>query len=82
MSEKQQCPLKHMKHIDPSSLNDITSRVSYLKSFLHFTDDDGAAIQAAGAVIAPLLPAVLDIVYTHLLSYDITAKAFVPPQDI
>lgn len=80
MSEKQQCPLKHIMHIEHSSLNDTTSRVAYLKSFLHFTDDDGAAIQAAGAVIAPLLPAVLDIVYTHLLSYDITAKAFVPPQ--
>jgi hypothetical protein len=80
MSEKAQCPFRQMKQIDPTSLNDLPSRITYLKSFLNFTDEDGAAIQASKALIAPLLPAVLDIIYTHLLSYDITAKAFVPPQ--
>lgn len=69
-----------MASIDPRSLRELTPRVSYLKSFLQFTDEDGAAIQASKDIVAPLLPTILDAVYTHLLSYDITAKAFVPRQ--
>jgi len=69
-----------MQTVDPQSLRSLIPRVTYLKSFLQFTDSDGAAIHASKDVIAPLLPAILDAVYTHLLSYDITAKAFVPRQ--
>jgi hypothetical protein len=70
-----------VQHVDPAALkNDLTARVAYLKSFLNFTDDDGAAIQSSAGVIAPALPAVLDAIYTHLISYDITSKAFAQAQ--
>ena len=71
---------KQMQEISPSSLASLSSRVSYLKSFLSFTSDDGAALQASAPLVAPLVPAILDAVYTKLLTYDITAKAFIPRQ--
>jgi hypothetical protein len=67
-----------MQHIDSSSLSDLPSRIAYLSSFLELTAADGEALQAAKPLVAPLVPVVLDAVYTKLLSYDITAKAFVP----
>ncbi|EEQ83783.1 hypothetical protein RJZ56_006368 [Blastomyces dermatitidis] len=67
-------------HIDEASLANLKSRLSYVKGFLHFTEKDGAFIQAAKEIIAPAVPAVLDAVYTRLLSFDITAKSFVPRQ--
>jgi len=70
-----------IQHVDPAALQkDLIARVTYLKSFLNFTEDDGAAIQSSAGIIAPALPVVLDAIYTHLTSYDITAKAFVRPQ--
>jgi hypothetical protein len=66
------------QHVDPASLSDLPSRVAYLSSFLELTTADGEALQAAKPLIAPLVPTVLDAVYMKLLSYDITAKAFVP----
>ncbi|KAL9095139.1 MAG: hypothetical protein Q9165_002742 [Trypethelium subeluteriae] len=77
MSEKA---TTKMQHISATDLRSIPHRISYLKRFLNFTEADGAAIQASGAVLGPLVPTVLDAVYTNLLSYDITAKAFAPPQ--
>lgn len=67
-----------MQHVDPESLSDLQSRVAYLSSFLELTAEDGEVLRAAKPLIAPLVPAVLDAVYTKLLSYDITAQAFVP----
>ncbi|TFK56267.1 hypothetical protein OE88DRAFT_1731873 [Heliocybe sulcata] len=72
--------MSKITHIDPRSLSDLTARVHYLKSFIQFTDEDGAAVQAAGPLLSQLLPAILDAVYSHLLSFDITAKAFLPKQ--
>ena len=69
-----------MRVIAPSSLTDLPARISYLKAFQDFTDADGALIHDAGPLIKPLLPAILDAVYAKLLSYTITAKAFVPRQ--
>jgi len=66
------------QHVDPASLSDLPSRVAYLSSFLELTTADGEALQAAKPLIAPLVPTVLDAVYMKLLSYDITAKSFVP----
>lgn len=68
-------------HVDEAIIaKDLPARVNYLKAFTKFTDDDGAAIQAAKPLIAPALPAILDNIYTHLISFDVTAKAFVPRQ--
>lgn len=70
-----------MAQIPPSSLRHLPARISYLSSFLSFQPSDGLAIQASKPLIAPLIPVALDLVYTKLLGYDITAKAFVPRQD-
>ncbi|KAI4210406.1 MAG: hypothetical protein LQ351_006773 [Letrouitia transgressa] len=69
-----------MAHIPALSLTQLPTRLSYTTSFLVFTPEDGAFIQASAPLIAPLIPTVLDIVYTKLLSYDITAAPFVPRQ--
>jgi hypothetical protein len=67
-----------MQHIEPSSLEDLPSRIAYLSSFLDLTTSDTEALQAAKPLVAPLIPTILDAVYTKLLSFDITAQAFVP----
>ncbi|KAI9717768.1 MAG: hypothetical protein M1812_004497 [Candelaria pacifica] len=69
-----------MQHVDPASLRNLSNRVAFMKSFLSFTEADGRSIESSKALIAPLLPAILEAVYTTLLSFDITAKAFVPRQ--
>jgi Protoglobin len=68
----------NMQHIDALSLEDLPSRISYLSSFLELTASDGDALLAAKPLVAPLIPAILQAVYTKLLSFDITAQAFVP----
>ncbi|KAG4426304.1 hypothetical protein IFR04_000487 [Cadophora malorum] len=67
-----------MQHISSASLEDLPSRISYLSAFLDLTPSDGEALLAAKPLVAPLIPTILDAVYTKLLSFDITAKAFVP----
>jgi len=67
-----------MQHITSASLEDLPSRISYLSAFLDLTPSDGDALLAAKPLVAPLIPTILDAVYTKLLSFDITAKAFVP----
>jgi hypothetical protein len=67
-----------MQHISASSLEDLPSRIAYLSSFLTLTAEDGEALLASKPLVAPLVPAILDAVYTKLLSFDITAQAFVP----
>jgi len=67
-----------MQHIPASSLEELPSRIAYLSSFLELTPSDGEALLAAKPLIAPLVPTVLDAVYTKLLSFDITAQTFVP----
>ncbi|CZR57108.1 uncharacterized protein PAC_06997 [Phialocephala subalpina] len=67
-----------MQHISASSLEDLPSRISYLSSFLELTPSDGEALLAAKPLVTPLVPTILDAVYTKLLSFDITAQAFVP----
>jgi Protoglobin len=67
-----------MQHISALSLEDLPSRIAYLSSFLELTAEDGEALLAAKPLVAPLVPAILDAVYTKLLHFDITAQAFVP----
>lgn len=69
---------REMQHISASSLSDLPSRIAYLSSFLALTPEDGAALLAAKPLVAPLIPTILDAVYTKLLSFDITAQSFVP----
>jgi hypothetical protein len=67
-----------MQHITPESLSVLPSRITYLSSFLELTPEDGEALLASAPLIAPLIPTILDAVYSKLLNYDITAQAFVP----
>ena len=69
-----------MEHIDPEALGDLSSRINYLRKFIGFTADDSKALRAAAPVVSPLVPAVVEAVYDKLLSFDITAQAFVPRQ--
>ena len=71
--------MKHtMQHVASETLEDLPARITYLSTFLELTEADGAALTSAAPLIAPLVPTVLDAVYTKLLSFDITAQAFVP----
>ncbi|KAG6891935.1 hypothetical protein C0993_005553, partial [Termitomyces sp. T159_Od127] len=71
---------QEMQHIDPASLNHLPTRIAYLRDFIGFSQADADALQAAAPVVGPLVPTVVDTVYEKLLSFDITAKAFVPRQ--
>ena len=66
-----------MQYIDPFTLSDLPSRIAYLSSFLEVTAADSEVLMAAKPLITPLVPTVLDAVYSKLLSFDVTAKAFV-----
>ncbi|KAI9806287.1 MAG: hypothetical protein M1825_006402 [Sarcosagium campestre] len=69
-----------MQEIAAASLTHLPTRIAYLKSFQGFTDADGALIKSTAPVVSPLVPALLDGVYSKLLTYTITAKAFAPVQ--
>ncbi|CAA7271366.1 unnamed protein product [Cyclocybe aegerita] len=69
-----------MYHVNAASLEDVHTRVDYLRTFINFTADDAAALHAAKDVVAPLVPAIVDTVYIKLLLFDITASAFLPRQ--
>ncbi|EAU83711.1 hypothetical protein CC1G_05615 [Coprinopsis cinerea okayama7 len=60
--------------------SDFAYRIQYLRDFIEFTSEDAAALHAARPVVAPLVPLVVDTVYEKLLSFSVTAKAFVPRQ--
>lgn len=73
--------MSKIQHINPSSLSHLPSRIHYLHSFLAFNPStDGPLITSLKPLLAPLLPTLLDAVYTQLLSYDITARSFLPSQ--
>lgn len=69
-----------MQHIPENLLNDLPTRIRYLRDFIGFTSEDAAALHAARDVVAPLVSTVVNVVYEKLLSFDITAKSFVPRQ--
>lgn len=59
---------------------DLPYRVQYLRDFIGFTAEDAATLHAAAPVVSPLVPVVVNAVYDKLLSFDVTAKSFVPRQ--
>ncbi|RPB22016.1 hypothetical protein L211DRAFT_858211 [Terfezia boudieri ATCC MYA-4762] len=66
-----------VQHIDRRELyTSLPARVRYLHSFLDFNADDVAALEQGREYIKALIPAVVNIVYKKLLSYDIAARAF------
>jgi len=69
-----------MQHIAPATLRNLPDRIAYLTAFLNFTAADASYLHAAAPIVKPLIPVVVDTVYVKLLSFDITAKAFIPRQ--
>jgi hypothetical protein len=71
-----------MQHISAHEINSsLPARLKYLHSFLAFSPTtDGELIHACKPVLAPLVSDIVDAVYTHLLSYDITAAPFAAAQ--
>ena len=70
-----------MQHVDEAQLeNDLQARYRYLAEFIGFTKEDSDAIHGAVAQLAPVIPQIVDRTYDKLLSYDATARHFVPRQ--
>jgi hypothetical protein len=60
--------------------SDLGYRFEYLAEFMGFGADDVAAIHAAGSILGPLVPTLVDAVYDKLHNYDATWRHFVPRQ--
>ncbi|PHH50689.1 hypothetical protein CFIMG_003233RAa2 [Ceratocystis fimbriata CBS 114723] len=70
-------PRLPIKHIDRKELyTNLEVRIQYLHSFLDFSSRDIEALITGAKYIKALIPAIVNIVYKKLLSYDITAQAF------
>jgi len=70
-----------MKKIDEARLEkDLGYRAGYLQEFIGFGADDVKALHGAAAVLAPLVPTLVDAVYDKLFGYDCTKRHFVPRQ--
>ena len=67
--------------IDENRLeSDVQYRFGYLAEFMNFGPEDVTAIHAAAAVLAPLVPTLVDAVYRKLHTYDATWRHFLPKQ--
>jgi len=55
-------------------------RFRYLADFIGFGQEDAAALQASGPYLGPLIPQIVDKTYANLLSFDCTARHFLPRQ--
>ncbi len=70
-----------MQSIDEARLEtDSQYRFEYLAGFMGFGPDDAALIQASAPLLGPLIPELVEKTYEKLLSYDATARHFVPRQ--
>jgi hypothetical protein len=71
-----------MQHVNERHLeSDLGYRFRYLSEFIGFGPEDVAAIHAAAAVLAPLVPTLVNAVYQRLQRYDATWRHFLPRQD-
>jgi hypothetical protein len=70
-----------MQSIDEARLEtDSQYRYEYLAGFMGFGPEDAALIQASAPFLGPLIPQLVETTYEKLLSYDATARHFVPRQ--
>jgi hypothetical protein len=70
-----------VKHIDEDRLEtDLGYRFAYLAEFMGFGPADVAAVHAAAPALAPLVPHLVEAVYTKLATYDATWRHFLPRQ--
>ncbi|MHC4875682.1 MAG: protoglobin family protein [Planctomycetota bacterium] len=70
-----------MQTIDEPRLEaDSQYRYEYLAEFIGFGPDDVRQIQASAPHLGPRIPQLVEQTYEKLLSYDATARHFVPKQ--
>lgn len=70
-----------MKRIDEQQLeSDLANRYEYLAEFIGFTQDDVEAIHRLAPRLTPHIPTIVEQTYKKLLSYDATARHFLPRQ--
>jgi hypothetical protein len=70
-----------VNHINEERLeSDLGYRFNYLAEFMGFGPEDVAAIHGAAPLLAPIVPALVDAVYTQLQRNDATWRHFVPRQ--
>jgi hypothetical protein len=70
-----------MAHVDEPRLEaDLGYRFQYVADFVGFGSEDIAAVHAVAAKLAPLVPALVDAVYSKLIQQDATWRHFVPRQ--
>lgn len=70
-----------MKTIDESRLEtDSAYRFEFVAEFIGFDPNDAAAVLACGPYLGPLIPQLVEKTYDKLLSYDATARHFMPRQ--
>ncbi len=70
-----------MKEIDEKKLEtDLEYRFNFLAEFVGFGREDIAAIHALAGELAPIIPDLVEKTYAKLLSFDATARHFVPRQ--
>ncbi|KAJ3070984.1 hypothetical protein HDU99_002534 [Rhizoclosmatium hyalinum] len=55
---------------------DLQYRFQYVSQFVGFDETDIKAIKDAAPLIAPLVPVIVDAVYDHLFSFDLTKQIF------
>lgn len=70
-----------MQQIDEQKLEtDSVYRFQYLADFMGFSSSDASAVQGAAMYLGPMIPEIVDRTYQKLLTYDATARHFVPRQ--
>lgn len=70
-----------MKTIDEARLEtDLAYRYEYLAEFIGFSAEDVARIHGLAVRLTPQIPAIVDATYAKLLSYNATARHFLPRQ--
>lgn len=70
-----------MKQIDEQKLeSDLAYRFNYLTEFVGFGAAEIQTILGSAALLAPLVPTLVDAVYDKLHQYDCTWRHFVPKQ--
>ncbi|EFC45372.1 predicted protein [Naegleria gruberi] len=60
---------------------DLPYRFAYVAKFVGFGEEDVKYIHESAAVLAPLVPTVVDLVYKKLFSFDVTKKTFMVRND-
>eukprot|EP00762_Andalucia_godoyi_P002353 ANDGO_07549.mRNA.1 hypothetical protein len=68
------CPFVHIE--EPRLETDLGYRAQYICKFVEFDAEDVKTMNALAPVLAPLVPTVVDAVYTKLFSFDVTKSVF------